>query len=299
MQKIKYCVLEKLIKSKVTNSELKVLIKMSQYQDDAGNVLGVYYKDYASQNLKKDSVTKKLGIKSNETFYRAIRGLQQKGIISVTKDSYGDRNIKILDNDFTDKSFKTGYVSMKHDIFYNIAFFRMKANEKLMAMEFMKITFSGEGHHKIGSKKFFDKYTKMFDVSEQKIRKYMHTLKTFFSIGLKNKEYWITPKKNVYKKHYDEEKTDLMKRANHIVDVTCRRNRVKYDKGTLTETAKLLHQYQNYIIDKAELLITAITDSINKLNENRSKKDQIRELRPALVHKMLRINMNEIGLLPY
>lgn len=293
MQKIKYCVLDKLIESKVTNAELKVLIKMSQYQDDAGNVLGVYYKDYASQNLNKDSITKKLCIKSNETFYRAVRGLQEKGIISVTKDSYGDRNIKILDNDFTDGSFKDGYISTKHEIFYNVAFYRMKANEKLMAMDFMKITFSGQGKHKMGTKKFFEKYTKMFQVAEQKIRKYMHTLKTFFSIGLKDKIYWITPKKVLFQERYNDEKSDIMKRANHIVDVTCRRNRVKYDKKSFSDTAKLLRQYQNYIKDKAELFIAAITDSIDKLNEDRSKKDRIRELHPALVHKLLRQNIEK------
>lgn len=45
MQKIKYTVLENMIKQKLTSAEINFLLYLSHFQDDTGLVRGVYYKE--------------------------------------------------------------------------------------------------------------------------------------------------------------------------------------------------------------------------------------------------------------
>lgn len=280
MQKLKLIVLDKMIEKKCTNAEVDFILYISRFQNNQGIIKGVYYKEIA----------KELEI-SYQKFYDLKESLIAKDIIRVTKESYSDWNIKILDNDFTyPESYKEGYINTNHDIFYKREFFNMKAGEKLLAMQFMKISFSGRGSYNIGVNNFYEKYTKLFDVTKRVIQNYMTALKAFFSIGVKERQYWITPLSKVYRSNgatYNRAEVDTYNK--HIGQVICRREKIEYTKQTLQDTVDLLKQYSKTLLDRAEeVLCNAVKKSIAKANESiRNKYKWKRVLQPKLVHKML------------
>lgn len=87
MQKIKYCVLDKLLRADLSRAEMDFILHISHYQDDYGCVSGIYYRDICNA----------LQI-SYQTFYDVLHSLQVKEIIAVTKAYYGDWDVTILDN---------------------------------------------------------------------------------------------------------------------------------------------------------------------------------------------------------
>jgi len=279
MQKIKYEILDKIINI-VTNSEIDFILYISRFQNDKGIVRGVYYKE----------ICKQLDI-SYQKFYDLKKSLVEKNIIRTFKGNYTDWDIQILDNDFSySDSYKEGYINTNHDIFYKKEFFSMKAGEKLLAMQFMKITFSGRGSYNIGVENFYDKYTKLFKVTKRVIQNYMTTLKNFFSIGVKNHEYWITPLAKIYRSNgASYNRTEVDTYNNHVGETICRREKIKFTTTTLKDTVNLLKQYKKQLQDKAEeILYVAMKKSIEKANETiRNPYNWDRELQPKLVHKLL------------
>ena len=97
MQKIKYGVLDKLLRADLSRAEMDFILHISHYQDDTGCVSGIYYRD----------ICEALQI-SYQTFYDVLRSLQAKEIIKVDKAFYGDWDVTILDNSFQNGI--TGYV---------------------------------------------------------------------------------------------------------------------------------------------------------------------------------------------
>lgn len=100
MQKIKYGVLDKLLRADLSRAEMDFILHISHYQDDTGCVSGIYYRD----------ICEALQI-SYQTFYDVLRSLQAKEIIKVDKAFYGDWDVTILDNSFQNGI--TGYVREK------------------------------------------------------------------------------------------------------------------------------------------------------------------------------------------
>lgn len=286
MQKLKHYILDKLVEERATSAEIDFIIYLSRYQNDYGIVKGVYYKDMCSD----------LRI-SHQTFYDLKSSLVEKGIISTVKSNYTDWDIKIIGNDFSSQdSFKEGYLNTNHDIFYNKEFFKMKANEKLITMLLLKICFSGRGSYNIGVNNFYEKFTTLFNVSRRVIQNYIHTIRKFFSIGVKEHQYWITPLVRVYRKTGSVTETDNYNQ--HFGKTICRRNKVKYTKQTLSDTVTLLKQYRSTFKERLEvleeLLVNALTKSIEKANvsiKNQYKWD--RNLQPKLVHSILKKEMSE------
>lgn len=281
MQKLKYNVLDKLILNNVTSAEIDFLLYVSRYQNDKGVSKGIYYRN----------MCKEIGI-SFQSFYDLKTSLTEKRIIKAEKNSYYDWDITILDNDCSDpESYQEGYINTNHNIFYSSDFYSMKAGAKLLAMEFMKISFSGRGCYNIGSSKFYDKYTKIFKVTKRVIQNYMQDLKSFFSIGLKEKQYWITPLAKV--RRNIGSRTEASNYRSHIGDVICRRGKIKsVTKDALKDTVDLLKQYKASVNGEVEvleeLLVQAIKKSLEKANEGiRNTSKWIRELKPKLVHKYL------------
>ena len=107
MQKIKYGVLDKLLRADLSRAEMDFILHISHYQDDTGCVSGIYYRD----------ICEALQI-SYQTFYDVLRSLQAKEIIKVDKAFYGDWDVTILDNSFQNGI--TGYVSTGDDLFLDI-----------------------------------------------------------------------------------------------------------------------------------------------------------------------------------
>lgn len=280
MQKLKNRVLDKMLNARLTKAEVDTLIEISHYQDDSGKIYGVYYKD----------VCEAINI-SYETFYVTIRSLVDKGLIRLQKDFRGDWDIIIIDNDFSySGALKEGYISTSHNIFYNEAFKQLKANEKLLAMQFLKIGGAGKRYN-IGVELFFEKYEKLLQVTKRTLQVYLGRLRAFFSIGIKNKKYWITPLASVFKN--DNAPTDTDVYAEHIFDVACRRNRATYTERGKKDMLQLVKQYMEALKTKmTQVYLHAVSDSLEKGNKDIPEKWKWnRELNPKFVHKLIRMEM--------
>lgn len=49
MQKIKNCILDRMIAEKLQSKEVDFLLYVSRFQDEEGKVCGIYYKDVCAQ----------------------------------------------------------------------------------------------------------------------------------------------------------------------------------------------------------------------------------------------------------
>jgi len=289
MQKLKYSVLDKMILNKCTSAEVNFICHIAKYQKDDGTVQGVYYKKICEELDCAD-----------QTFYDVMKSLEKKKIIKRVKASYYDWDIVILDNDFTEaikRKFseeEDRYINLNHDIFYKKEFMGLKAGEKLLAMKFLIICFSGKGSYNLGLKKFYKDYMKLFGVTKRALQNYLKNLKIFFSIGVKDKQYWITPLVSVYKK-IGNKRTDDSIYNPHFGEVICRRVKIKFTKKTLKDTVDLLSQYRSIFLDQVETVVhKAILRSIEKANIGIRTSKWIRELQPKLVHKMIQEEINEL-----
>ena len=276
MQKLKNSVLDKMLQAHLTKAEVDVILDISHYQDDSGKIYGVYYKD----------VCEAIGI-SYETFYVTIRSLSDKGLIRLQKDFRGDWDIIIIDNDFSyPEALKEGYISTGHDIFYNMTFKKLKANEKLLAMQFLKIGGAGKHYH-IGVNLLYEKYAALLQVTKRTIQVYLGRLREFFSIGIKDKMYWITPLVSVFKYNAP---ADIENFAEHLVEVACRRNKATYSERGKKDMLQLVKQYiQGLKTKTAQVFLHAVSGSLEKGNKNiPDKRKWNRELNPKFVHKLIR-----------
>lgn len=276
MQKLKNRVLDKMLQAHLTKAEVDFILELSHFQDDFGKIYGVYYK----------SVCEAIGV-SYQTFYVTMLSLVDKGLISLDKAFYGDWDITIRDNDFSyQEALKEGYINTGHDIFYNKHFKQLKANEKLLAMQFLKICGAGKNYH-ISVDNFYEKYAKLLQVTKRTLQVYINKLKVFFSIGIKNSMYWITPRVAAFKSNAP---SDLQNFSKHLGGVACRRNRATYTQESLKDTIDLIRQYGETLgIKIARAFLNAVDDSIRKVNagiSNKSKWD--RQLRPKFIHKIIR-----------
>lgn len=278
MQKIRPVVLEQMIRARLTSAEVNFLVYISQYQDDTGLVSGVYYKE----------ICEKLEI-SYQKFYDVKESLIRKGLIRAEKNSYCDWDIRILQNDFSDHDYSSGYLSTNHQIFQNAAFFRMKAGAKVLAMHLLRICQSNRGHYRIGVVTFYETYQKLFGVTKRVLQNYLTELRQFFSVGIREHLYFITPKKNVYRQTITT--VSETERYNQQIGSTiCRRLKIReYSGQNLKDTAALLTQYAQRLGTQAVTLLSlAVQRSLEKLNERVKRPHQRkRELQPKLVHRCL------------
>lgn len=278
MQKIKYCVLDKLLRADLSRAEMDFILHISHYQDDSGCVSGVYYRDICNA----------LQI-SYQTFYDVLHSLQVKEIIAVTKAYYGDWDVTILDNSFQDGI--TGYVSTGDDLFLDPEFQKCGPQEKLLALEFLKIAKnpSNGGKYKIGKEKLYEKYCKLFSVTKRVFLRYLHRLRKFFSMIVTEGIYYIRPGKNYREKNKGRTDTELLRE--HVKCFVLRRNRATYTEEEGKDAARLLTQYAGTVPD-GRLLIRlfseAVLESIRIRNAGiRNRYKWNRRLNPKFVHKIL------------
>lgn len=278
MQKIKYCVLDKLLRADLSRAEMDFILHISHYQDDSGCVSGIYYRDICNA----------LQI-SYQTFYDVLHSLQVKEIIAVTKAYYGDWDVTILDNSFQDGI--TGYVSTGDDLFLDSDFQKCGPQEKLLALEFLKIAKnpSNGGKYKIGKEKLYEKYCKLFSVTKRVFLRYLHRLRKFFSMIVTEGIYYIRPGKNYREKNKGRTDTELLR--DHVKRFVLRRNRATYTEEEGKDVARLLTQYAGTVPD-VRLLIRLISEAVlesiwirNAGIRNHYKWN--RRLNPKFVHKIL------------
>lgn len=279
MQKLKNSILAKMIAAHLTSKEIDFLIYVSRFQDDNGCVSGVHYKEVC-ENMHM----------SYQGFYDVKNSLIEKGFIKCEKSNRIDHDITILNNAFlSEDDIRSGYINTNHNIFFNEEFFALKAGAKLLAMEIMKLSYAGTGECRIGTTKFYEKYTKLFGVSKRVMRVYLMALKPFFSIGIKDGIYYMRPKRNVYREM--RQASENQNFAEHNVEVICRRNKIK--EMTVKEkkdVCTLIGQYRRIALeahkDIIEALSRAIERSLEVLNINEARIIK-RVLKPKLIHKLL------------
>lgn len=286
MQKISNEIVDKLISVKATSKEIDFIIHISHFQNDDGCIEGVHYKEVCSETKM-----------SYQGFYDVKQSLIDKGIISSEKGNRIDHDITIRNNSFkSEEDHKRGYVSTGHRIFRSAKFHELKAGAKLLAMKLMMMTRAGKNQYRIGTEKFYKDYTELFRVTKRVLRTYLMQLKAFFSIGIREGNYYIRPKKDIYKERGD--KTDKELYVEHQVDASCRRNRIKVlskkDRQDVCYLAS--HQYwteaKAWGLDIVGLLKGAIETSILQLNEGKKRsRPPIRELKPKLIHKILKADL--------
>ena len=279
MQKLKNSIIAKMIEARLTNKEIDFLIYVSRFQNDNGVVSGVHYKEVC-ENMHM----------SVQGFYDVKNTLIRKGFIRSEKNSPIDHDITILDNAFlTENDMKAGYVNTNHHIFFHEKYARLKAGAKLLAMELMKLSYAGTGECRIGTEKFYKKYTQLFGVSKRVMRIYLMQLKMFFSIGIKEGIYYIRPKNIVYRQPGQATENDNY--AVHNVDVICRRKRIREaGKKEKKDVCILLKQYrklaQEAQQDIVEILMRAVERSLALVG--------VRILKPKLVHKLLQEELGSL-----
>lgn len=275
-----------MIKERLTSKEIDFIIYISRFQDNQGKIAGIHYKD----------VCKKMNM-SYQGFYDVKQSLVKKNIISSEKNNRIDHDITILNNAFlSEEDIRNGYINTNHNIFFNEEFYKLKAGSKLLAMEIMKLSYSGTGECKIGTEKFYEKYTKIFCVTKRVMRTYLMELKQFFSIGIKNGLYYMRPKSEVYHKPYQPTENDNY--TTHNVDVICRRNKIKDStEKERKDICSLVRQYKKKAqeVNKniIELLKMAVEKSLELINTNKPKITK-RQLKPKLVHKILKEEISRL-----
>lgn len=229
--KIKYALLDKFFG--LTNKEIDLLLYIAHYQDDYGHIRGIYYKDVCGycQMCK-------------QTFYNALNSLQEKEIILFSRNQ-NDYDITILNNDFSYKeSFREGYINISRKVFDKKDFNNLRAKEKVLLLYFMKLTHENAKSYQIKTENFYKKYGELLGVTKRVLRSYLHSLRKFFAIGLKDGKYFITYLARVFKEKRSISEVD--QHLGHIVRTSCRRNKIKeLSMVAVSDAITLLKQYRH------------------------------------------------------
>lgn len=264
--KIKYSLLDKL--NSLTNKEVDFILYVARYQDDYGCIRGMYYRDVC----KNADMCK-------QTFYDTLRSLQAQGIITYSRVNQ-DYDITILDNDFSyPGAYHEGYINVSRQVFHTRRFHELKAKEKLLLLHFMKITHSASGSYQIGIGKLYTKYMQLLGVTKRVLRGYLHSLKKFFAIGIKDGKYFISYLRTVFNDRVEVSETDQYMR--HLVRVSCRRAKIKdFVPAAVKDVVTIMKQYRK------EAQESSIGKSIFEIVDDCIC--QAKELNSKYIHKLVR-----------
>lgn len=283
MQKLSYAVLDKLIEKHVTSAEIDVLLYISRYQNNQGVAEGIYYK----------TVCEELNI-VYQTFYDVKESLVEKGIIAVEKNHYLDYDIKILDNDFSHpEDWKQGYLNTNYEMFASSQFRNLKAGAKLLAMDLMKNNLAGGRSYHCKTDNFFKIFMNKFQICKRTLQEYLKMLRLLFYIGVKEHQYWITIRNFAKEKQLGSENSNYHKNS---IEVAIRRNRITHTrKEDVIKMERILNNYKRQINElfNGFSLSNTVLRSLEKLNPGVKKEKWKRELKPNLIHRVLR---QELGL---
>lgn len=277
MQKLKNRVIDRMLTLRLTKAEVDFMLELAHYQDEHGRIYGVYYK----------RICRAIGF-SPETFYVTLESLSEKGLIYREKAAYGDFDITIRDNDFSyTEAHKEGYVSIgRYKMFYDSDFQQLKAGEKLLALQLLKIIGANK-KYVISVENFIAKYAQLLRVTGRTVRGYLLRLRKLFAISRKDRLYTFRITES--DAAATELPTDLDQLSQHLVNVACRRDRATYSPKQYTDTKLLVKQYHCRLkADTARLFLSAVHTSIEKVNASIPNKYKwVRDLRPALINKLL------------
>lgn len=300
-----------MIEQKATKKEWTFVIWLSHFQDEYGQIKGVNYNDmfckYVNEKLitfpsvpVASKVDKDKKLMSPQTFYDVLISLQEKGVLRVEKNHYGDYDITILNNRFNDKDYgkDNGYISTAHNIFYSENFFSLSANEMILVMQvFNNCNITGKNtgkkQHYIGKNKFIEKYKRNLicfkgtgEITDRTLKRYIRSLKQFFDIKIHKGNYYFTMKDFSF---YGLQKfTDDKNEREHFIKVFCRRSNIKFDSESLKDVITLFDTYKNKTKSIFLLIKEAVKDSIGISNKSiNNKKQWKKKLHPALINSIM------------
>lgn len=274
--RIKYSLIDKL--KTLTSTEMDLFLYIAKYQRLNGFVAGVH-----NQNVCKATGMCK------QSFYTAMRGLERKEIVKISRTSDIDYDFLILGNDFTgDDAFKAGcegYIDLSRSIFHKKQFKQLKAKEKWLLLYFLHCTHDNSSSYRIGTGNFYKKFCTLLGVTKRMVRSYLHSLRAFFSVGIVKGIYYITYKRSVFnQKQGEQEKQE----HEFFASALLRRNKIrKYNQEALAETAKLIKQYRGIAHDSGYNIFDVLEKAVREIIPDESKPKD-RKLSYKYVHKLVR-----------
>lgn len=265
----------------LTAKEIDFLLYAVSLQDEYGLVYGLHYRD----------VCEHIHI-SIQGFYDILHSLQSKNIIGHIKSNRTDHDVLILGNRLvTDQDRAEGYIRIKENFFFSDEFLGLKAGAKLIALYAYRHYSQCQSSYRIRDKKFFEIWTERLQVNKRCVRIYLKQLRSMFSVGEKDGIIYITSKKEFLEEGHVSNKAKCRR---HYIEMLCRRQKIySMPQKDISDTAGLLAQYQDYAQkagkDICVLISQAIETSLGIINRGKKlKRSWLRQLRPKLVHKVLR-----------
>ncbi len=243
----------------LTNCEMNMYLWLCENQNDNGAVSGVRSSDF-------------LDMMSKQSFYNALNGLNDKGLIRLgLRKKRHEYKISLNEVTIVGDEWKEGYINLNKKLFQCEDFKKLKSREKyLMLLFYVKtsvaVTPSGtKAVHSIEKDTFYEKYSKLLNRSKRRIMEYMHSLKKFFNINIKLrkrtrkhqeetvKEYKIGRNRNTYSLDVKEDKNGRVKhRRQHVMAMVRKYNL----KGVTEEFINdVIGLYKNHIKNYTEARI--------------------------------------------
>lgn len=243
----------------LTNCEMNMYLWLCENQNDNGAVSGIRPSDF-------------IGMMSKQSFYNALNGLNDKGLIRLgLRKKRHEYKISLNEVTIVGDEWKEGYINLNKKLFQCEDFKKLKSREKyLMLLFYVKtsvaVTPSGtKAVHSIEKDTFYEKYSKLLNRSKRRIMEYMHSLKKFFNINIKLrkrtrkhqeetvKEYKIGRNRNTYSLDVKEDKNGRVKhRRQHVMAMVRKYNL----KGVTEEFINdVIGLYKNHIKNYTEARI--------------------------------------------
>ena len=110
---------------------------------------------------------------------------------------------------------------------------------KFLCLHLMKVTHENAKSFQIRTENFYKKYTELLGVTKKVLRGYLHSMRSFFSVGKKDGKYFITFLASVFKSKRNVSETDQL--LGHEVKTDCRRSKIKeIDDRAVEDTMQLV-----------------------------------------------------------
>ena len=278
----------------LSSCQLDLFFSLVRRSDERyGLVRGVYYKDMLKDvranhdkkgNKEKDKCC-------NQTFYNSLKALEKHGIIRVSKQSDLDFDVYICGNEYpehTQDAFKKeSYINLNNDVFHRNSFKRLKAHEKYLFLYFYQYTFENKGRQtkKVNKKEFYKEMTKKLGVTAPVLRKYLHSLKLFYSIGTLKGNLLVTRLKAT-NTDSRKEKTEEQWSLEQYITSQCHRLRMKFEQSDIMGLAKYVKDHRKNFKENGTLVVLSkMMKAMEKSIEGYSPRE--RKLNAAYVNKIL------------
>lgn len=280
--KFKCSLIENLIP--LTSCQIDILISLVKRSDEQYSLVrGAYYKDIIKDVRDKGCC--------NQTFYNSLRALEEHGLIKVSKQSDLDFDVYICNNEYpehTKESFENEpYINFNHDVFSKNSFKRLKAHEKYLFLYFYQYTFENKGRQtkKIKKTDFYKDMMDKLGVTKAVLRKYLHSLKLFYSIGTLNGNILVT-RKNVIKADLRNKKTEEQWMLEQYITSQCHRLKIKFKDSEISGLAKYVKDHRAMFKKQGTLVVLSkMLSAMEKSIEGYKPRE--RNLNAAYVNKLL------------